>query len=172
MTFNLYPKGTSCGAPDEAGKRACETPDEEFLRRHQFNTYNETMNQEFSDIAYSSFMKHNGGLQFRQISKTDYEFKTTVKEFHLNAAGITHGGFVASLLDSGMGTSAHRVLGPNVKAATISLDIKFISASRAGDLLLGSAKVLKKTKSLVFMRGEIKCGKRLISTAEGIWKVL
>ena len=34
MTLNLYPKGTSCGAPDEAGKRACETPNEEFLRRH------------------------------------------------------------------------------------------------------------------------------------------
>ncbi len=31
---------------------------------------------------------------------------------------------------------------------------------------------LKKTKSLVFMQGEIKCGERLISTAKGIWKVV
>ena len=130
------------------------------------------MDQEFSDIAYSGFMKHNGGLQFREISRTDFEYKTTIKEFHLNSAGITHGGFIVSLLDSGMGTAAHRVLGPNIKAATISLDVKFISASKAGDLLIGSARVLKKTKSLVFMRGEVKCGKRLISTAEGIWKVL
>ncbi len=130
------------------------------------------MNQQFSDIAFSNFMKHNGGLWFREISRTDYEYKATVKEFHLNSAFITHGGFVASFLDSGMGTAAHRVLGPDVKAATISLDVKFISASRAGDILIGSAKVLKKTKSLVFMRGEVKCGKQLISTAEGIWKVL
>ena len=89
------------------------------------------MDQEFVDIAFSSFMKHNGGLLFREISKTNYEFKTTVKEFHLNSAGITHGGFVVSLLDSGMGTAAHRILGPHVKAATITLDVKFISASRA-----------------------------------------
>ncbi len=130
------------------------------------------MDQEFGDITYSSYMKHNGGLLFRQLSNTDYEFKATVKEFHLNSAGITHGGFVVSLLDSGMGTAAHRILGPNVKAATISLDVKFISASRVGDILIGSAKVLKKTKSLVFMQGEIRCGKQLISTAEGIWKVL
>jgi len=130
------------------------------------------MDQEFSDIAYSGFMKHNGGLQFRQISKSDYEYKTTIEEFHLNAAGITHGGFIVSLLDSGMGTAAHRALGPNSKAATISLDVKFISGSKAGDKLTGSSKVLKKTKSLVFMQGEIKRGKQLISTAEGIWKVL
>jgi hypothetical protein len=29
MIENLYPKGTSCGPHNEAGKRACETPDEE-----------------------------------------------------------------------------------------------------------------------------------------------
>ncbi len=130
------------------------------------------MNQEFKDIARCGYMKHNGGLQFRKISESRFEYKTTIEEFHLNLAGITHGGFVVSLLDSGMGTAAHRVLGPDVQAATISLDVKFISASKKGDILIGSARVLKKTKSLVFMQGEIKCGGRLISTAEGIWKVI
>ncbi len=77
-----------------------------------------------------------------------------------------------SLMDSGMGSAVHRVLAKNTRAATISLDVKFISASKKGDLLLGNAKVLKKTRSLVFMQGEIRCGKQLIATAEGIWKVL
>ncbi len=77
-----------------------------------------------------------------------------------------------SLMDSGMGTAAHRVIGKNARAATISFDVKFISASKTGDLLLGTAKVLKKTRSLVFMQGEIRCGDQLIATAEGIWKVL
>lgn len=130
------------------------------------------MDQEYSNIAFAGFLKHNGGLQFREISKSEYEYKTTIEEFHLNSAGITHGGFIATLLDGGMGTAAHRSLGPNARAATISLDVKFISKSTAGDTLVGSAKVLKKTKSLVFMRGEVKCRGRLISTAEGIWKVL
>jgi len=130
------------------------------------------MSEQFSNISNRGFMKHNGGFLFRKISESIYEYKATIEEFHLNSAGITHGGFIVSLLDSGMGTAAHRVLGSNTKAATISLDVKFISASRAGDILIGSAKVLRKTKSLVFMQGEITCGKNLISTAEGIWKVL
>ncbi len=117
-------------------------------------------------------MKHNGGLEFRIISESDFQFRAKVQDIHLNPGGITHGGFIMSLLDSGMGTAAHRALGANARAATISFDVKFISASRTGDLLLGTAKVLRKTRSLVFMQGEIRCGEQLLATAEGIWKVL
>ena len=117
-------------------------------------------------------MKHNGGLEFRTISETDYQFRARVQDIHLNPGGITHGGFIMSLMDSGMGTAAHRALGAQARAATISFDVKFISSSRTGELLLGSAKVLRKTRSLVFMRGEIRCDEQLIATAEGIWKVL
>ena len=130
------------------------------------------MNDIFQPISTVGFMKHNGGLELRTISETDYEFRAVVQDYHLNPGGITHGGFIMSLMDSGMGTSAFRVLGDGAKAATISFDVKFISASKTGDVLLGTAKVLRKTRSIVFMQGELRCGKRLVATAEGIWKVL
>jgi len=130
------------------------------------------MNDTFQQISLVGFMKHNGGLEFRTISETNYQFRARIQDFHLNPGGVTHGGFIMSLMDSGMGTAAHRVLGKNARAATISLDVKFVSASKAGDLLLGTAVVLRKTRSLVFMQGELRCGEQLIATAEGIWKVL
>lgn len=130
------------------------------------------MNDTFQQVSLVGFMKHNGGLEFRTISETDYQFRARILDIHLNPSGITHGGFIMSLMDSGMGTAAHRVIGKNARAATISFDVKFISASKTGDLLLGTAKVLKKTRSLVFMQGEIRCDDQLIATAEGIWKVL
>ncbi len=130
------------------------------------------MNEEFQQISVVGFMKHNGGLEFRTISETDYQFRARVQKIHLNPGGITHGGFIMSLMDSGMGTAAHRSLGEHARSATISFDTKFISASWEGNVLMGSAKVLRKTRSLVFMRGEIRCGKQLIATAEGIWKML
>jgi uncharacterized protein (TIGR00369 family) len=106
------------------------------------------MNQDFKDITSCGFMKHNGGLEFRKISDSDYEFKTTIQEYHLNSGGITHGGFIMSLLDTGMGSAAHRILASNTRIATITFDVKFISASTAGDTLVGSAKVLKQTRFL------------------------
>lgn len=130
------------------------------------------MDEEFQQISVVGFMKHNGGLLFRAISVSEYQFKAVVQNIHLNPGGITHGGFIMSLMDSGMGTAAHRALGEQARAATISFDVKFIAASTTGDVLAGTAKVLKKTRSLVFMQGEICCGKKLIATAEGIWKVL
>ena len=42
----------------------------------------------------------------------------------LNAAGITHGGYLSALVDAGAGTAAHRSTG-NAPCVTISLDLKF-----------------------------------------------
>ena len=53
-------------------------------------------------------MKRNGGVLFRNISQTEYEFKSIINENHLNAAGITHGGYLSALVDAGAGTAAHR----------------------------------------------------------------
>ena len=60
------------------------------------------MNKGFEQISLKpGFMKHNGGLLFRTISEDEYEFKTTISKNHLNAAGITHGGFIATFIDAG-----------------------------------------------------------------------
>jgi len=55
------------------------------------------------------FMKHNGGLFFRKITNDKYQFKTKITKKHLNRAGITHGGYLASIIDAGSGTAVHRV---------------------------------------------------------------
>ena len=65
---------------------------------------------EFEQISIKSgFMKHNGGLLFREISESEFEFKTIIEKKHLNSAGITHGGYISSIIDSGAGTGAHRI---------------------------------------------------------------
>ncbi|MGB3211400.1 MAG: PaaI family thioesterase [Desulforhopalus sp.] len=130
------------------------------------------MDEPFQQISVVGYMKHNGGLEFRKVSESEYQFRTEVKDIHLNPGGITHGGFIMSLMDSGMGTAVYRVLGAKERAATISFDVKFISPSTTGDTLAGTARVLRKTRSLVFMQGEVRSGDKLVATAEGIWKVL
>ena len=99
------------------------------------------MNQVFEQISLKpGFMKHNGGLLFRTISKDEYEFKTTIKKNHLNAAGITHGGFIAAFVDAGAGTAAHKSADQN-PCVTISLELKFISAIKLGQELVGKTKI-------------------------------
>ena len=130
------------------------------------------MSKEFEQISLNpGFMKHTGGVLFRAISDTEYEFKSTINKNHLNAAGITHGGYLSALIDAGAGTAAHRSA-DNAPCVTISLDLKFIGASKVGDEIIGSVKILKKTKSLVFLFCELKCNKKIITSASGVWKIL
>ena len=139
-----------------------------------FNVYflNWIMREEFKQISTSNgFMKHNGGILFRTISENEYEFKTKINENHLNAAKITHGGFIAALTDAGVGTAAHRTTGANI-CVTISLELKFISQVKLGQELIGLVKVQKKTKSLVFLTCELRADDKIAATASGVWKII
>ena len=130
------------------------------------------MSEKFQQISLKpGFMKHNGGVMFRDISNTEFEFKSTINENHLNAAGITHGGYLSALIDAGAGTAAHRSA-DNAPCVTISLDLKFIGASKIGDEIIGFTKILKKTNTLVFLFCELKCNGKTITSASGVWKIL
>ena len=119
----------------------------------------------------SGYMKYNGGLLFRKISKNEYEFKTKIEKNHLNMAGITHGGYIASIIDAGAGTGAHRST-DGKPCVTVSLDIKFIGSTVLSDEIIGFTKIQKITNSMVFLICHLECKGKIIATASGIWKIL
>ena len=130
------------------------------------------MKNEFEQISkVSGFMKHNGGLLFRDVSDTEFEFKSTIQDIHLNKREITHGGFICSLIDAGAGTAVYRASN-NQSCVTISLDVKFIAPSRLGDEILGKVNILKKTKSMLFVNCNLYINKNIIACATGVWKVI
>ena len=123
------------------------------------------------DETNKGFMKHLGGLELKQINDTQYEFIVEIKEMHLNTGKIAHGGFLATIADTGMGTAAHKIAGDK-RCVTINLDVKFISAGMLGDKLVGKVKILKKTKTLVFISCEISNSSDIVASANGTWKIL
>ena len=130
------------------------------------------MTKDFEQISLKpGFMKHNGGLLFRTISDEEYEFTAIINENHLNAAGITHGGFIAAFVDAGAGSAAYKSADQNM-CVTISLEIKFISPVKLGQKLVGKAKIQKKTRSMVFLTCELTVENKIVATASGVWKIL
>ena len=130
------------------------------------------MSKDFEQISLKpSFMKHNGGLLFKTISENEYEFKATIKENHLNTAGIAHGGFIAAFVDAGAGTAAHKSADGSL-CVTVSLELKFISVVKLGQELIGNTKIQKKTRSMVFLTCELTAEDKIVATASGVWKIL
>lgn len=125
-----------------------------------------------SEVSKKGFIKYIGGIKFKKVSKDNFEFRSKVKNFNLNSSGITHGGYLAAILDSGMGSAAHKVIDDGKRCVTISLDIKFIGASKENDFLIGKVVISKKTQSLIFVKADLFKSKSIIASASGIWKIL
>ena len=123
------------------------------------------------DESKKGFMKHLGGLSFRKIDDNNYEFSGKIQDMHLNTGGIAHGGYLATIADAGMGTAAH-MIASGKRCVTINLEIKFLSAGKLGDDLTGKVKILKKTKTLIFINCIISNSKEIVSSASGTWKIL
>ena len=128
------------------------------------------MPDNFEQISTKSgFMKHNGGLLVKKLSETEFQFKAKVTSNHLNRAGITHGGYIASIIDAGSGTAARRIA--NDPCVTISLDIKFIAPTKIDDEIKGFVKIFKKTKLMVFLICHLYSKEKIVASASGIWKI-
>ena len=123
------------------------------------------------DESNQGFMKYLGGLNLIKIDDINYKFSVEVKDMHLNTGKIAHGGFLSTIADAGMGTAAHQIAGDK-RCVTINLDMKFISAGFLGDKLVGKVKILKKTKTLVFIYCEILNSSDIVASASGTWKIL
>ncbi len=125
-----------------------------------------------NEVSKKGFIKHIGGIEFKKISENNFEFQSKVQNFNLNSAGISHGGYIAAILDNGMGSAAHKVIDDGKRCVTISLDIKFIGGSKENDILIGKVITTKRTKTLVFVKADLFHTKNIIATASGIWKII
>ncbi len=124
------------------------------------------------EVSKKGFIKHIGGIEFKKISENNFEFRSKVQNFNLNSANISHGGYIAAILDNGMGSAAHRVIDQDKRCVTISLDIKFIGISKENDILIGKVTIIKKTKTLVFVKADLFESKNIIATSSGVWKII
>ena len=90
---------------------------------------------------------------------------------HRNRRSVIHGGVLAAFSDRALAMAGRRVndSGPQ---ATIELSIRFIDAVQIGDFVECAPEVVRKTRSVIFVRGTLFVGERIVATTDGIWKLL
>lgn len=92
-------------------------------------------------------------------------------ERHGNVRDVVHGGVLVSFLDQFLGKIAWDALADR-KAATVSLNTEFLAPALPGDWIEGEGKVVRRTSSLVFLRGRVLRGETVLATAQGVWMVI
>jgi uncharacterized protein (TIGR00369 family) len=99
------------------------------------------------------------------------EFLFDIRDVHMNGGGALHGGMAMALADIVMGRTVRDAL-EGARALTISLNCDFVGPAKLGDRIRGTAKITRKTRSIVFISGELAVEGRTIMTATGLWKIL
>lgn len=90
---------------------------------------------------------------------------------HANGLGVIHGGMLMTFIDQSLGRLAWEAI-ERQACVTAGLNTHFIAGGRPGDWVEARGRVVRKTRSLVFMQGALSVADATILTAEGIWKIL
>lgn len=101
----------------------------------------------------------------------NWAYGLLAEDRHSNAHGIVHGGMLVTFLDQILGATCWEAASRD-PVVTIQLNTHFVSAAKAGGLMEARGEAVRATKSVVFVRGQITVGDRIVATADGVWKRL
>jgi len=89
---------------------------------------------------------------------------------HCNGVGLIHGGMLSAFLDGLLAGAAGRATGST--PVTVHLSIDFLDMGRAGDWVIGEARVTRSTRDLAFVEGQASVGGRDLARASGVFKLM
>lgn len=115
------------------------------------------------------FMELVGPIWVRQREgETRYGFVAELR--HLNTGGVVHGGMLMTFADQALGMTSWAVNG-NRPQVTVQLDVHFVSGAKLGEFVEARCRIVRQTRSLMFLAAELSVEERVVATASGVWKL-
>jgi acyl-coenzyme A thioesterase PaaI-like protein len=121
-------------------------------------------------LETTGFIHLMGPLWHRPLDGEE-EFALVTQDKHHNRRGLVQGGVLMTFADRTCGMTARSVSGKPT-LATIQLDVHFVEAGKIGEILISRPRVVRSTRSLIFVTTEVTVEKRCIAMANGVFKIL
>ena len=121
-------------------------------------------------LETSGFISLVGPLWTRRDGD-DLVFGFLAEPKHHNRRGVVQGGMLMTFADRALGTTAWYANGRRPQA-TVQLDVHFVDAVAIGEFVEAHCEIVRRTRSVMFMRATLTVGARVVATAAGVWKVL
>ena len=90
-----------------------------------------------------------------------------VEERHLNSIRVVHGGMMMTFADAALAASVRYETGR--RCVTIKMNSEFLSPSREGNWVESSVEVIRSTRTVVFVRGELRARGKVLFKADAIF---
>lgn len=110
------------------------------------------------------------GPFFFKVENDDIHTAFRVEQRHCNSRNTLHGGITMALSDYTLCLAAREDIEQGV--ATVSCSNEFIAPAHAGDLVLGKSELIKRSRSLAFVRAELRVEDKIIMISSAVVKLL
>jgi acyl-coenzyme A thioesterase PaaI-like protein len=121
-------------------------------------------------VETTGFLQLIGPL-WQRVVNGEHEYALVAQDKHHNRRGLVQGGVIMTFADRACGMTARYVSG-RPTLATIQLDTHFVESGKIGEILLSRPRVVRATRSLIFISTEVTVDKRCIAMASGVFKIL
>jgi acyl-coenzyme A thioesterase PaaI-like protein len=121
-------------------------------------------------VETSGFLHLIGPLWERAVDG-EHEYALVTQDKHHNRRGMVQGGVLMTFADRTCGMTARYVSGKPTMA-TVQFDTHFVEAGKIGETLVSKPRVVRATRSLIFITTEVTVDKRCIAMASGVFKIL
>ena len=98
----------------------------------------------------------------------DLRFGFGATAMHCNTGGTVHGGMLMTFADFALCTVGCWDVIETERCVTVSLNCDFVAAGREGDWIEARAEIVRRTRSLTFVRGLVSCGDRALLNFSGV----
>lgn len=109
-----------------------------------------------------------GPFYFRQLAPAS-ETALRLERRHCNMLGIAHGGLLMAFADYTLCLAA--IENQQQACVTVSCDNQFIASGREGDLLIGRGQLIRRTRSLAFVRADLLVDDRIVVSSTAVLKM-
>jgi acyl-coenzyme A thioesterase PaaI-like protein len=111
------------------------------------------------------------GPLWQRLADGEHEYALIAQDKHHNRRGLVQGGLLMTFADRTCGMTARFVSG-RPTLATVQLDTHFVDSAKIGEILLSKPRVVRTTRSLIFVTTEVTADERCIVMANGVFKIL
>jgi acyl-coenzyme A thioesterase PaaI-like protein len=121
-------------------------------------------------VETTGFIQLIGPL-WQRVVDGEHEYALIAQDKHHNRRGLVQGGVLMTFADRTCGMSARYVSG-RPTLATVQMDTHFVESGKIGETLMSKPRVVRSTRSLIFVSTEVTVDKRCIAMASGVFKIL
>jgi len=122
-------------------------------------------------IVETTGFLHLIGPLWQRLVDGEHEYALATQDKHHNRRGLVQGGVLMTFADRTCGMTARYISGKPT-LATVQLDTHFVDTGKIGEVLMSKPRVVRSTRTLIFISTEVTVDRRCIAMANGVFKIL